>query len=260
MRTGWLSGIDLRHACTTLRSTLVTLTAAMHCSFEQDEEEAGEQPRYLKQGLINSEDSADEGRMLTVPFLRKFLYYCKTKFAKQTLTQDAFEEISQFYVEVRQAAATGIVDPRFRCAAAGVCGDNLQFSKPLVYFHSAADRLISLPSCTRPVSRMCRASSCRPIPVTARLLETIIRLATAHSKVRFSRKIEKEDVDAARQLVLRIIDQSLSVEAEPDGDEDGSDAEDAPVLEPVPLAAGSRCVERTIASASAPHKAKPAAM
>ena len=54
--------------------------------------------------------------MLTVPFLRKFLYYAKTKHAKQQLTQEAFEDISSFYVEVRQAAATGVVDPRFRCA------------------------------------------------------------------------------------------------------------------------------------------------
>jgi DNA replicative helicase MCM subunit Mcm2 (Cdc46/Mcm family) len=59
---------------------------------------------------------ASEMRLLTVPFLRKFIYYCKSKFAKQQVTQEAFEEISQFYVEVRQAAATGIVDPRFRFA------------------------------------------------------------------------------------------------------------------------------------------------
>lgn len=53
---------------------------------------------------------------------------------------------------------------------------------------------------------------CRPIPVTARLLETTIRIATAHSKLRFSRKIEKEDVKVARDLLLRVVDQSKTVD------------------------------------------------
>jgi DNA replicative helicase MCM subunit Mcm2 (Cdc46/Mcm family) len=84
---------------------------------ELDEEESEEPQRFAKQNALMGSAAADgDSRVLTVPFLRKYLYYCKTKFSKQQLTQEAFEEISQFYVEVRQAAATGVVDPRFRCA------------------------------------------------------------------------------------------------------------------------------------------------
>ena len=85
---------------------------------EQDEEEGEEPPRYAKAAAAGVATGADgDARVLTVPFLRKYLYYAKTKYAKQQLSQEAFDEISQFYVEVRQAAATGVVDPRFRCAA-----------------------------------------------------------------------------------------------------------------------------------------------
>jgi hypothetical protein len=91
---------------------------------ELDEEESEEPARFAKQSALMSKGNpGGDNRVLTVPFLRKYLYYCKTKFSKQQLTQEAFEEISQFYVEVRQAAATGVVDPRFRrvcCASFGL--------------------------------------------------------------------------------------------------------------------------------------------
>lgn len=48
--------------------------------------------------------------------------------------------------------------------------------------------------------------------MTARLLETTIRVATAHSKLRFSRKIEKEDVKVARDLLHRVVDQSKTID------------------------------------------------
>ena len=59
--------------------------------------------------------------------------------------------------------------------------------------------------------------------MTARTLETMIRLPTAHSKLRYSRKIETQDVEVARELMLRIVDQSRTVEGGAAADSDDDD-------------------------------------
>mgnify|MGYP000210630408 CR=1 FL=1 len=46
------------------------------------------------------------------------------------------------------------------------------------------------------------ASSQRTLPVTARALETIIRLSSAHAKVRLSQKVEVQDVDEALKIIF----------------------------------------------------------
>jgi len=70
------------------------------------------------------------------------------------------------------------------------------------------------------------------LPITARCLETIIRLSTAHAKLRLSKKIKMEDVDAA----MNVLQFALTHDADPehkkkaaqrkkDGDDEDKDEE-----------------------------------
>ena len=92
--------------------------------------------------------------------------------------------------------------------------------------------------------------------MTARSLETMIRLATAHSKLRHSRKIERADVEVAQQLMLRIIDQSRTIEAgdgTPDGQEHLADEleDDFEGAAPAPAAVAGGAGPATRASGKA---------
>jgi len=56
-------------------------------------------------------------------------------------------------------------------------------------------------------------SMTQTLPITARCLETIIRLSTAHAKMRISTEIETQDVDA----VFRVMKYALTNDADPGG-------------------------------------------
>jgi len=90
--------------------------------------------------------------VIDAKLLKKYIAYARQKI-KPKLTEEAVEEIKDFYVKLRNQ------------------------------------------------SIQVKDSDIKPIPITARQLEGIIRLSEAHAKVRLSEKVEREDAKKAIELV-----------------------------------------------------------
>ena len=89
--------------------------------------------------------------------LKKYITYARQKF-KPKLTDEAIEEIKNFYVKLRGQSSGG-------------------------------------------------ESAVKPIPITARQLEGIIRLSEAHAKLRFSNEVKREDAIKAIDLLKMSLSQ-----------------------------------------------------
>lgn len=63
----------------------------------------------------------------------------------------------------------------------------------------AADHIVSVYSALR--NDELDAGTRRTSPITARTLETLIRLSTAHAKARLSKRVERKDADVAEQIL-----------------------------------------------------------
>ncbi|XP_064480303.1 zygotic DNA replication licensing factor mcm3-like [Ornithodoros turicata] len=86
---------------------------------------------------------------------------------------------------------------------------SVEFMKKYIHIARAIKPVLSQGACDSIAEEYSRLRSfetentdiARTQPVTARSLETLIRLATAHAKARFSRTVEQEDAQAAIELV-----------------------------------------------------------
>uniref|UniRef100_K3XA64 DNA replication licensing factor MCM3 n=1 Tax=Globisporangium ultimum (strain ATCC 200006 / CBS 805.95 / DAOM BR144) TaxID=431595 RepID=K3XA64_GLOUD len=122
----------------------------------------------LHGGYQSSSYSGSGNGILTLDFLKKYIYYAKTRF-QPVLTDTAIDLIAEGYAELRSQ------------------------------------------------------QNARTLPVTARSLETLIRLASAHAKARLSKSIEREDAEKAMGLMSFALYHDTS---EPTASDDKGHAQD----------------------------------
>ncbi|KAJ3416784.1 MCM DNA helicase complex subunit [Chytridiales sp. JEL 0842] len=113
------------------------------------------------------------------------------------------------------------------------------------------------------IERDGREEKYRTVPITARTLETMIRLSTAHAKARLSNRVEKSDTEVARRILEFALYQKvekknrnkkLRTDGSSDDDEAGSDDDDGHSMLPsaTPRSRSRRSAPATPASTRVP--------
>jgi len=105
----------------------------------------------IAEHVLHEHQKEGEGMFIPRELFRKYVAYAKQKI-KPELTNDAVEEIKNFYVELR--------------------------NKPVAV-----------------------ESGLRPIPISARQLQALIRMAEASAKIRLSKKVTREDAKISIELM-----------------------------------------------------------
>lgn len=177
--TGYAEGEPIRET-----STISLAVGNERLEKDAAEEEEEEQPMYQKYNPVlhagvaaaQRTRGAKKPKILTIPFLRKYIQYAKSRI-EPVLTQGAADHVVKIYTNLRNGQDT---------------------------------------------------KSKRTAPITARTLETLIRLATAHAKVRLSKSVEVRDTKVAEEMLYsalfrNIDDQRPAKQAKVDKEVEDSD-------------------------------------
>ena len=152
---------------------------------------------------------------------------------KETEREEQVGEIPVFEKYLRQSDDQEYLSVQFIRKFVSVAKTK---TKP-VLTNAACDLIVSTYTEFRQQKEMGEIREAKTYPVTPRTLETLIRLATAHAKLRFSNKVEKKDARVARELVMFCLYKEVKQKAkkaritdsssESDSDSDSKDAIDA---------------------------------
>ena len=153
-------------------------------------------PVWQRSGRVfaDSATSRDKRDFLTKEFLRKYIHYAKNRI-HPVLSEEAMQSIS--------AAYAVLIFPTVAAIA-------------LTYIHRSSLSPVNHHSTCQ---AMRSKQSQRNLPVTARTLETIIRLSSANAKARLSLSVDNCDVEVAVELINFVVfhEAGLAAPEEPAG-------------------------------------------
>jgi len=163
----------------------------VHSSILERKEDASRQNETTEVFEKQYGEGDDVPKVVTVDFLRKYLRMCKRK--EPMLSQEARIALADRYTDMRMRFQAGFMDQA--PGAPGQAGGQKQKHK---------------------------------LAVTTRTLEGLIRLATAHAKLKLQDEVTPEDVEEAYKLMLAAREEKPAPRAEGHRALDDEDADEPP--------------------------------